>query len=373
MYSKAEFLSDLSYQDKILLGVSRTFALTIPQLPKRLYTVVANAYLLCRIADTIEDDGKLAFSEKQRYYKEFIDVIDKKKDAQEFAHTVFSRLSDQMTDAERDLMKNTERVIHITHGLTPKQQSFLKRCLIIMSHGMEKYQEGTCTEGLKDILELDSYCYYVAGVVGEMLTELFCDYSEEINKNREILLKLGISFGQGLQMTNILKDIWDDKKRGYCWLPQTLFNRDSFELKSLSPHHRNKAFEQGLKYLIALTHGHLTNALSYTLLIPRSETGIRKFCLYALGMAVLTLNKLYRHPDFTESREVKISRRSVKATIITTSLAVSHDRLLTLLFRAASKRLPSTPVNPENVKSYGSEVSSENFYHSFEEPLKAIS
>jgi len=103
---------------------------------------------------------------------------------------------------------------------------------------MEKFQENTCKAGLKDLCELDSYCYYVAGVVGEMLTELFCDYSQEINKNRSRLLKLGISFGQGLQMTNILKDIWDDKKRGYCWLPQSVFNHNGFELKSLSPLHR---------------------------------------------------------------------------------------------------------------------------------------
>ncbi|HEY5567564.1 MAG TPA: squalene/phytoene synthase family protein, partial [Gammaproteobacteria bacterium] len=47
---------DLEYQASILPGVSRTFALTIPVLPDRLAEVVTNAYLLCRLADTIEDD-----------------------------------------------------------------------------------------------------------------------------------------------------------------------------------------------------------------------------------------------------------------------------------------------------------------------------
>ena len=49
--------TDEAYQDHILQYVSRTFALTIPQLPAELRRVVSNAYLLCRIADTVEDDN----------------------------------------------------------------------------------------------------------------------------------------------------------------------------------------------------------------------------------------------------------------------------------------------------------------------------
>ena len=44
---------DEQFQENILQGVSRTFALTIPVLPQPLARVVSNAYLLCRIADTI--------------------------------------------------------------------------------------------------------------------------------------------------------------------------------------------------------------------------------------------------------------------------------------------------------------------------------
>ena len=59
MKSKEHFstnLDDVSYQREILQHVSRTFALTIPELPDSLRIVISNAYLLCRIADTIEDD-----------------------------------------------------------------------------------------------------------------------------------------------------------------------------------------------------------------------------------------------------------------------------------------------------------------------------
>ena len=52
-------VSDEEYQERILPHVSRTFALTIPQLPAALRIPVTNAYLLCRIADTIEDEDLL--------------------------------------------------------------------------------------------------------------------------------------------------------------------------------------------------------------------------------------------------------------------------------------------------------------------------
>ncbi len=57
-------LSDDDFQALLLEGVSRTFALTIPQLPQKLYGAVANAYLLCRIVDTIEDEVSLSAEQK---------------------------------------------------------------------------------------------------------------------------------------------------------------------------------------------------------------------------------------------------------------------------------------------------------------------
>jgi hypothetical protein len=82
--------------------------------------------------------------------------------------------------------------------------------------------------------DLDDYCYYVAGVVGEMLTELFCDYSPAIARHRPALSALSASFAQGLQMTNILKDVWEDRGRGACWLPQDVFARHGIILAQVS-------------------------------------------------------------------------------------------------------------------------------------------
>ena len=86
---------------------------------------------------------------------------------------------------------------------------------------------------------------------------------------------------------------------------------------------------------------HLGNALAFTLLIPGRETGIRRFCLWALGMAVLTLRRIHAHADFTSGQQVKISRRSVWATVIVTSLAARSDVALKALFARFTRKLPS--------------------------------
>ena len=72
-------LDDLSYQSEILQHVSRTFALTIPELPHALRIVISNAYLLCRIADTIEDDKSMSLEKKKEYSELFVDVVNKIK------------------------------------------------------------------------------------------------------------------------------------------------------------------------------------------------------------------------------------------------------------------------------------------------------
>jgi len=333
-------IPDASLQSYLLKGVSRTFALTIPQLPEELKKTVSNAYLLCRIVDTIEDEPALLPSEKRDFCNLFCDVVEQKKPPESFSDKLSSSLSHNTSQFEHELIELTGRVIRITHGFPKPQRKAVERCVIVMSEGMIYFQENASLNGLKDMKELNSYCYHVAGVVGEMLTELFCLHSEKIAKNKHDLIDLSVSFGQGLQMTNILKDLWEDYERSACWLPQTVFNNNGFSLSDLGKKKSNAEFQEGLKYLIGITNAHLEKALEYTLLIPPEEKGIRRFCLWAIGMAVLTIRKIYKNINFTNGNRVKITRNSVKATILISNMAVKNDVLLKSFFNLARTGLP---------------------------------
>jgi farnesyl-diphosphate farnesyltransferase len=331
--------SDDAFQARMLAGVSRTFALTIPQLPGALARIVSNAYLLCRIVDTIEDEPGVSPTLKGALCAQFIAALGGARTAQQFSRQLLPLLSARSSSTEHELIRHADRVVAITHQFTPAQQDALLECVAIMGAGMVKFQEEPA-HGLADLVALDRYCYHVAGVVGEMLTKLFCEYSPEIARNRDRMLQLAVAFGQGLQMTNILKDVWDDLERGMCWLPRDVFAEAGFDLAQLAPGCGDEAFARGMRRLIAIAHAHLRSALQYTLLIPRREAAIRNFCLWSIGMAVLTLRKINRHVDFRSGQVVKISRRSVKATIFASRLCARNDPALRLLFRAAAAGLP---------------------------------
>jgi farnesyl-diphosphate farnesyltransferase len=332
-------LSDHKLQTILLKGVSRTFALTIPQLPSALYPVVANAYLLCRIVDTIEDEVSLSPQQKKFFCSLFIKVVKTGEAATDFASQLAPLLSIQTLPAEHTLIHLTPRVIAITQSFDPPQIKALTQCVKIMAEGMPIFQALDLQAGVKTMTDMDSYCYYVAGCVGEMLAKLFCHYSPEINRHQQQLLALSISFGQGLQMTNILKDIWNDAQRGVCWLPQDIFTETGFDLSELTPTTDKAQFHQGLEHLISIAEGHLANALRYVQLLPNYEIGMRNFCLWALGMALLTLKKIKQNLNFNHSNQVKISRRSVKTTILVTKLIVRSNYLLSLVFNWMSKEL----------------------------------
>jgi farnesyl-diphosphate farnesyltransferase len=347
-----ETLSDDAFQAHLLHGVSRTFALTIPQLPPALAKPVSNAYLLCRIVDTIEDEVALDSVQKRRFCKQFAQIVrGEEPPPSKLRDELAPLLSQQTLPAEHELIHVIPRVIAITRGFEPAQRDALACCVEIMAKGMAEFQDRDLCFGLATMDEMSRYCYYVAGVVGEMLTRLFCHYSPEIAAHRDEMMELAVSFGQGLQMTNILKDLWDDHERGVCWLPRDIFDTAGFDLRELHPHHNNPHFREGFRQLIGIAHGHLKNALDYTLLIPSYETGLREFCLWALGMAVLTLRKINKNLDFSASSQVKITRRAVKATIATSRLLRSSNLGLKAAFALAGIGLPhgsarfSAPLN----------------------------
>jgi farnesyl-diphosphate farnesyltransferase len=365
--------SDEAYQDEILPHVSRTFALTIPQLPPSLRTAVSCAYLLCRIADTIEDEPALSPPETLAFLQRFSALLAGHGDPKRLAREIEQGLSDRTPATERDLLSNMDRVLGVMARLNEPQRAAIQRCVELMCYGMPRFQFNASLKGLAHSSDLDDYCYYVAGVVGEMLTELFCDYSPEIDRHRAALCAISASFAQGLQMTNILKDVWEDHSRGACWLPQEVFTRHGVDLAAVSSGSFDPRFGAAFRELVGVAHAHLRNALDYTLLIPSKETGIRRFCLWAIGLAVLTLRNIERNPRFTAGAQVKVKRSTVAMIRLSTDVAGRSNWMLRALFAQAARGLPlarlselrrprPAPVSVEDTSAGESEFASRRSY-----------
>lgn len=332
-------LSDFTLQRQLLNGVSRTFALTIPTLPDRLEHVVGNAYLLCRITDTIEDTASLDVEAQVRFFEHFIAVVKGDADAGEFVRALTPVLAGQTSAEEYHLVEQTPRIIAITKDFTAEERAALVECVTVMARGMAEYQRKKSVAGLNNVAEHNEYCYVVAGCVGELLTRLFIVHVPELAPRRTEMMRLAVSFGQCLQMTNILKDFWEDRADGACWLPRDVFQAEGLELAEARP--GEPGFVRGYRRLISIAHACDDDALAYTLMLPERETAIRNFCLWALYMAVLTQRKLLANPDFASGEEAKISRGSVRLSVAWSRLAAGQNRALRASFALLERGLPA--------------------------------
>src|SRR3984957_16222897 len=141
-------ISDEAYQDQILPHVSRTFALTIPQLPPALATAVTSAYLLCRIADTIEDEPALSPPETLDFLQRFSALVGGTGDASALVGDLERRLSERTPPTERDLVQHMDRVMRVTESLGNTQRAAIQRCVQLMCYGMPRFQFNASLGGL---------------------------------------------------------------------------------------------------------------------------------------------------------------------------------------------------------------------------------
>ena len=323
----------LAYQKRALLQVSRTFALTIPVLPAPVRHAIGNAYLLCRIADTIEDEPAMDAPCKRRHLHVFSEVMSCRSSPEKFATDLAASLSGATPGGERDLVANLGLVVGFHQGLPAGQREPIERCVKAMCGGMAEFVE-TGPEGLDSMARVDRYCHYVAGLVGEMITDVLCDYSSDIAACREELFPLGSRFGRGLQLVNILKDHPEDRRRGVTWLPRAALANGSQEPSSVPPADATGDFR--ILHMVDVAREHLEAALRYTLLIPARETGVRRFLAWTLGFAALTLRRIHANPGFERERDVRIPRRQVYAAIAASNVALRSNRALRSLFEAVA-------------------------------------
>ncbi len=309
--------TDLAYQKAILGSVSRTFALTIPLLSPMIEKVVGNTYLLCRIVDTIEDAVDLSPETKQTLSQLFLDAVLEKAPVDSFVEPCLQSLKHYGNQDELDLIAHTPTVLRILHTCSQDDQAAVSRCVSIMSEGMSYFHGKQTQSGLKDLGEFEKYCYVVAGVVGELLTTIFSNHSSAFAKNIKGHDELAIAFGQALQMTNILKDSPEDQARGVSWKPADVSQRQ----------------------LLKISYQKLQDSLSYILLIPKAELGMRRFCFLAFGLAVMTLSKIAKREEFSNQDEVKLSRNTVMAFYTFTQFAVQSDVLMQIFFTLFSRSL----------------------------------
>jgi farnesyl-diphosphate farnesyltransferase len=341
---------DRRFCHEMLPKVSRTFAICIRLLPPHLEHPVLVAYLLCRVADTIEDSTRLPPEKKGRLLQAFgASLEDSGPD-----DIGLSQIFGAPENDEEHLAQGADAVVREFRRQPPIRQGAIRVWVQEMCVGMAEFasrkRSGTAShiEALATVDELDRYCYYVAGTVGHLLTELFHLHGGVAHRSRYRTLKrLATSFGLGLQLTNIIKDVADDRRRGWSFVPQELCQLAGITPEELHDGRHSAAAQQVMHILIDKAKQHLLDALEYTVALPRTAYGIRLFCLTALYFAVQTLELAARDDRLLDpGHKVKISRADVARTIAVSRIVAPSNLLVRSYFRRLARTRWERSGNP---------------------------
>ena len=332
------------YCRETLPKVSRTFALNISVLKGDLYRSILIAYLFCRIVDTLEDATVLDPKIKSKLLLEFIRLI-QQPDYREKALSTWLKDCEVVDGSpnDLDLLLKTDKVFAVFDTLPENHRNQITPSVTEMSRGMAYFQKKFTSEELtllENIDELEEYCYFVAGVVGEMLCNLFFQAIPDLSEKAKETMRLNaVSFGLGLQMTNISKDVVVDRSRGWSYVPRGLITESGLTVEEFNSGASMNKNLSVLEKLLHKTTGHLQDALKFTLAIPRSESAIRLFCIWPLWMAMETVATLHNNPALLNSDDpVKISRNTVIKILRRTRILCYSNFMLKYDFGKIQKR-----------------------------------
>lgn len=340
---------DLAFARSHLPQVSRTFARAIEVLPPSLREPVRLSYLLCRVADTMEDAAGVSPAIRRRWLLRFSTclsyetwsgggrvaedpMIGGEDDAPggdrpggqdhgdaappcvglatEIAGTIRS------DGPERDLIEGLPILFRLLRATERRRRTIIARWTGELALGMARFvrleeeHDGGWTS-LATFEDLDAYEYYVAGTVGCLLEEMIAlEIRSDESPARARRRKLAVPFGLGLQGTNILQDMSDDRARGWSYIPEEVAARHGTSTAALHEQSQRDAAVEVVREMAERALGHLDSGIEFVLLLPRGRPRIRLFCLWPLLLAIRTLTRLVGDESML-LRRLRISREEV--------------------------------------------------------------
>jgi len=295
-------------------SVSRTFALSIQNLPKNIRLPVGLSYLLFRVSDCIEDNPDLAFEQKDELLQIWSQVLRNSEEP-----VIFTSRIDHLdpTDPEVCVAQKAEDLIELLHSFHPELQELIVTHCVNSAQGMAKWQR--LGPSIQTEQDLDDYMYHVAGLVGYLMTNIFSFFIRSVEKQKSSMLPLARQVGLGLQTVNVIRGIREDYSRGWIFIPESYLNREGISREQFFLSEFEDKALAIINRLIAKAEKHLEYGLDYISSFPFWLHRVRLSCIWPLFFAIKTLAVSRDNPEVIRS-EVKISRNDVFDIMRSTTL-----------------------------------------------------
>jgi farnesyl-diphosphate farnesyltransferase len=288
--------------------------------PADLRDQVSLAYLFARAADTIADTELIDRPRRLDFLSllkgQFVSDQIFWGQIREIARAVGPL---QRDSAERMLLERLEDCFRLFLDFSPDDRRRVQRLMTTLTQGMEMDltvfpgQSPQDLAALKTPDDLDRYTYYVAGCVGEFWTDLMCGHRTALASwNVREMSEVGVRFGKGLQLTNIVKDVVHDLQKGRCYIPEAMLTEAGLKPRDLLHQENLPRFRPVLNRLVRIATEHLDQGWLYTMAIPRRELRLRLACMWPILSAGESLKLALHSPDLLNpSVKVKIPRSKV--------------------------------------------------------------
>ena len=334
--------------DPILRGVSRSIFLTLRVAPRAVRKQLGVAYLFCRAADTIADTRLLSRDSRldhlQRFRAQFEAEAPRKEELERIASEVGAP---QAIPEEKALLLRLEECFAAHGGFDDHDRALVRKLVTTLTRGMEMDllsfppEESGEIKALEKEEDLDLYTYYVAGCVGEFWTELQVAHIPALSSWRVPRMReLGVRFGKGLQLTNILRDVDRDLSMGRCYFPRPRLEAACVSPEELKAGRGRERLKPVLDEYLELALDHYRAGWEYTLAIPRRVPRMRLACAWPLLIGLPTLALLARAPDpYAPGTFHRIPQKTVWWILWQSTLRVFSNRAMDRLYRRMEREV----------------------------------
>lgn len=324
----------------LLRDVSRSFYLTLRILPPALRPAISLAYLFARASDTIADTRVVPRDRRRELLLRFRQQFERGASADDLALIRADLAPRQSLPAEKRLLERLDDCFAMLGTLPIEDRRRIGELLGVITRGQEGdlvqfpgESEGELAS-FQTEQQLDEYTYAVAGCVGEFWTKMCVAHIPALRAwDQARMVELGIRFGKGLQLTNILRDIPKDLRIGRCYLPRQQLAEVGLEAADLLSAGAVTRFRPLHCRYLDLTLEHLDCGWRYTLAIPPSLWRLRLACAWPIFIGLKTIGRLRRSEDVLNSaRRVKATRGEVYRIMVWSLLICRADTLLQAMF-----------------------------------------
>jgi farnesyl-diphosphate farnesyltransferase len=338
---------------RLLKKVSRSFFLSLAVLPSSLRMPMGLAYLLARAADTIADTRIILRGQRVHYLDLFRQEMDFPA-ASGLPEIAQALTGPQRIPAERELLLRLPECFASLRRLPEDDRTRIRVLLLTLTHGMQEDLRTFPGDGREGIValesrtDLDRYAYHAAGCVGEFWTDMAMAHCPALRGWDAVTMRhRGMRFGQGLQMTNVLRDLAQDIRIGRCYLPRRDLTALGLTPGDLLAPAAIQRLDPLLRELLALSLAHYAEGWAYIQAIPPREIRLRLACAWPLLIGLRTLDRIQQAGDLLDPRvTVKISRPAVYAILARSAALVwSHDGL-DRYYRALRSRIRGPVPSP---------------------------